>query len=226
MSKGLKFLEKLGLVEYEGSPGADSETPSASPAPTAAPVASPPPVAAAPTVVDSARFAEVDKACKARLTQAMENDGAPLPEEFMETLSVLETIPTEEARFKTALSLLGKRGHTPAAILSDYDKTLGVLEETARAFEGNLKVQIESKVGAKHASVEQLTSDIAAKQAQIQAMQAEIESLTVQRDNEQSSIAEEQSKLTTVQQRFKVIFAHVKNEIQGQRTKIAQYGGI
>lgn len=220
--KLLRFLERAGVVDLEEPSEGTEDT--QIPAPAQPVVSDPTPVVSAP--VNPAKFSEVDKACFSKLEQAMLNDGAPLPEEFMDTLSVLDTIPTEEARYKTALSLMSKRGYTPAAILSDYDKTLGVLEETSVAFEGSLKAQIDGKVGARHAKVEQLTTTIEAHRVQIQAMQEEIQRLTAERDNEQSSITEEHLKITTVQQRFKVIFTQVKGEILGQRAKITQYGGV
>lgn len=225
MSKAWKFLEKIGVVEIGDQD--PSKTPTAEPeaaAMAAAPVTPPPTASAAP--IDPSKYADVDKACRDKLINAMENDGAPLPEAFMETLSALEAIPVEEARFKTALNLMGKQGHTPGAILSDYDKTLGVLAETATSFEASLQSQIEVKVGAKQQAVEQLTVTISEKEALIQAARVEIEQLKVQRDTEQSGIADEQIKLSTVQHRFKVIYQAVLTEIQNQRGKIAQYGGV
>lgn len=222
-SKVWKFLESAGVVTLgEDEPATEEVAPTPPPTTTG----SVPTVAAPAPVIDTARFAEVDRSCRAKLEQAMANDGAPLPEQFMETLSVLESIPVEEARYKTALQLLGKQGHSAGAVLSDYDKTLGVLETTARAFESSLQNQIAAKVGSKQAAVERLATDIETKRAQIQAMQTEIEQLTRQRDSEQNGITEEQLKITTVQQRFQVIYGHVKVEITAQRAKIAQYGGL
>lgn len=225
MSKVWKFLAKAGVVEIEDQ--GPSETPAAEPevVAVAAVPAGPPPTASSASV-DASKYVEVDKACRDKLIHAMENDGAPLPEAFMETLSALEAIPVEEARFKTALNLMGKQGHTAGAILSDYDKTLGVLDETSRSFESSLQNQIDAKVGAKQQAVEQLTAAISEKEAQIQALRVEIEQLKVQKDTEQSGIADEQIKISTVQHRFKVIYQAVLAEIQTQRAKIAQYGGI
>lgn len=225
MSKVWKFLAKAGVVEIDDQD--PSETPTAEPeaAAVAAVPAGPPPTASS-SPVDASKYVEVDKACRDKLIYAMENDGAPLPEAFMETLSALEAIPVEESRFKTALTLMGKQGHTAGSILSDYDKTLGVLDETSRSFEESLKSQIDAKVGAKQQAVEQLTTAIGEKEAQIQALRVEIEQLKVQRDTEQSGIADEQIRISTVQHRFKVIYQAVLAEIQTQRAKIAQYGGV
>src|SRR5690349_20825805 len=120
----MSFLNSLGkgLVAIGLAEDNQEEAPSAAaPTQAVAPVSSAAPVPASATVTppeDPARIAELDKAVREGLLQALEKDGAPLVEELHSTLETLtDAIPDERARFLAALKLMAKKGPTVASIL-------------------------------------------------------------------------------------------------------------
>jgi len=232
MSLGWKILAKVGLAETVEVSETATAAPSAGTAPTAtpataqhaAPVASPLPKP--PVDEESARrLAELDKTLRERLIKAMENDGAPLVEEFEATIEpLIEAIPDERARCMAALKILAKKRTTVPALLSDFDKCLGVLEENSRMFDSDMQKQLESRVGGKQRMVEDLKGQIKTKNDQIAALQAEVANLAVKQQEAETGIGTEQEKITQVKERFSSMYNAVRGEIQGQRAKIAQYG--
>lgn len=178
-----------------------------------------------PSNVDAAKIAAIDETSRKMLIVAMQNDGAPLVEDLSDSLETLqEAIPDEKIRYVTALKMMMKRGTPVSAVLNDFDKCLGVLDDNKRSFENDSKKQLEQKVGTKVKAVQSLDGLIVQKTAEISKMQQELVELQAKRDQEQSGISVEQSKIDQVQSRFEVVYKAIRSSVEDQRAKVAQHG--
>ena len=170
--------------------------------------------------MDATRQRELDEKARAIIVDALKNDGAPLVEEISDSLETLaEGVPDESACYKMALKMATKRGHSPSAIVNDFDKCLGVLDESRRTFEANMKQAMDSQVGAKVRSVASLDSEI-------ETLQRSLAEKVRQRSEEQAAISVEQTKINQAQERFTVVYGAIRNDIENKRAKIAQHGGL
>lgn len=168
--------------------------------------------------IDHGRARELDEKARSIIIEALKNDNAPLVEEISDSLDIFaETIPDEAARFKTALKIFAKKGHSVALVLSDFDKCLGALDETQRTFESNMRSALDSQVGAKMRAVEALNSEIAA-------LQASLNEKIARRDQEQAGITVEQTKIEQAQSRFTIVYGNIRQDIEQKRAKIARFG--
>ncbi len=227
MSKLLKFLVDVGVVEKVDAPTPTTPQAAASP-PTVPPPATPatwPPPTQVINPEHSARIAELDKISRSQLEHIMANDGAPLVEKLNDTLDALaDVVPDERARYLAALKLLGKDGFGVSHLLADYDKCLGALEEGLRVFEAESKDAIQLKVGSKVQAVEAIAKQIEAISAQISSLQQQIADLVVRKDSEQAGISAEQQKIDLARSRFTQLYSQVREGIETQRRKIGEYG--
>ena len=224
-------LAKVGLAEAEEPGPEQAESPghrspgNVAPPPRAAAAAPSRAASPVPPPPDAGRIAELDKAARERLIAAMQNDGAPLVEELADALDTLaEAIPDEKARYLAALKLQVKQGHPVTAILSDFDRCLGCLDENHRTFEADTKIQLDRRVGTKVQAVAQYEQQIRVKGEQIEALRLEIAELAAKRQEDQAGILIEQQKITQVQDRFGLIYQAIRADIEAERAKIAQYG--
>lgn len=183
------------------------------------------PVTSVITNPDAAKTAELDEMARSIIIKDLENDGAPLVEEYLSTLEPLvDIVPDERARTIAALKIVVKKGNSMSAILSDVDKSLGALEESKRKFDTNSRTQFEQKVGTKQASVANMDSQLSQKNEQLRLLQTEIADLAAKRTQEQSGISVEENKIALVQSRFQRVYTVIKSEIEHARSKIVQYG--
>lgn len=213
--------EKLGVVETVEV----SEEEEATPATPSKPATAAAVTASKPAAVDQAKLTELDQAAKKQLGEAMQKAGAALVEELSDLLdSLTDAIPDEKSRYTAALKILIKKGNPIGAILQDFDKCIGALEEDDRVFVGQLKAQFDKRVGSRTQAVADYDSQIATKQGQIQKLTDEIAEIVLQRDDAQKSITEEQTKLNQVQERFEMAYRALRSEVEAQRAKITQYG--
>lgn len=224
---GLSWLKGV-FVEQVPDDGPPAAQPAPTPTPAAAPLpgmmaaAVPPPVAVPSPDIE--RIRALDSTAQKTFIDALEKDDAPLFEELSGTLeSLREAIPDEGARIKAALKLLAKKA-TVMQIITDYDKSVGTLESTFREFEKDSKRQADARVGSKRQAVESYGQQIQTLNQQLETLRTQIADLVAKRDAEQSGIATEEAKVALVQQRFELAFNTLRNEIQSQRAKIAQYG--
>lgn len=223
MAKGvLGFLEKVGVIEQTDDATVDA-------AATAAMPVAPVPIDAAPAVVPEVASAsvlvELDQSARGALTTALRGARTALADELSTLLeSLTQAIADEGLRYKTALSILGKKGHPVSAICGDLDKCIGVLEEKARDFGAQLKAQMDSRVGTKQALIDRCTTDITARREQMSTLQAEITALEKQRSDATSEIARENGKLNQVQERFTLVYQSMRASVEATRAKVTQYG--
>lgn len=224
MSKWMERLQAIGLVTLVP----ETEAPKAQPytPPPAAPgFLTSRPVSAPPQVVDpemAAKLQALDNSAKERLMHVLATDGAPLPEELIEIVETLaDTIPDVSARYKTALKLMAKKGHTKEAILANYDKCLAALAANAAEFDKETQAAVQAKVGSKQQNLVHLEGQIRSRQEQIEALQKEIVALHGQLEAEKVAIGEESQKITLVCDRFLALYNVVRAEIEDQQKKVA-----
>lgn len=212
----------LNSVLYKDVPDAQSASPSLAPAkgaPTSARV-----ITNAPAAVDPAVYAEIDKGIQSKLLSALEKADASVYQElddFLDTMA--DAITDENLRWKKAIEFLAKKGHSVGALLSDVDKCIGALEEQGRLFSADVARQLKDRVGSREQSVETLTQQIAAKEAQKAAMEAEIEALRQKRDTDQAAISTEQAKVERVQSRYDIVYPAIMADIKGTRMKLESF---
>jgi hypothetical protein len=219
------FLTKHGLVEKTEDAPATSVNPPAAPSP-AFPAAQAPPMtqSAPPPGVDPAKIAALDESARKQLLDAMEATGSKHFPELKTFLTTLEAaIPSEPARYQTALKLCAAKQISVVALTGDLDAALGALDEKNRVFASELKGQFDNRVGAKAKAVEEYNASIVAKLAQIAALQQENIELTQKRDQEQGGIAEAQAKINLLQQRFTVVYNDVRSSVEHEKTKLLEY---
>lgn len=229
MSRLLKGLQKIGLVTItDDPPAANTPTPPVTAPPitpnvgvfTRAPVA---PLSSTPVLTpeQAQRLAELDNHAKERLLNVLVNDGAPLCEELSETVETLEdAIPDEAGRYRAALKLMAKKGHTKEAIAENYVKCLAALAVNAAEFDRETQDAIQRKVGSRQQQLTSLQGQIKSRQEQIELLQKEIVNIQAQCEAETVAIGEESHKITLVRDRFIAIYNVVRAEIEDQQKKV------
>lgn len=197
------------------------EGPQATPAATA-----PAPVPVAPMAVSiPTPVAVVDPAIQATL-EADLNTAAPegYREIVNDLVTLAEDITDERARYRAAVRMAGKKGHSLLDLLGDLDKCLGILEAKNTEFAAEVKRQIETKVGARRSAIATREAEITAKTELMGRLQQEIAQL--QHDNllESEQISTETAKITGVGNNFRLAYQAVLANIQSIRNKISTYG--
>jgi hypothetical protein len=222
------FLTRVGLAEEVHLSDTASE-------PTAA-VARPDEFAAIATAnstanasanVNTEAEAEVDGAARSELAQAMQASGAVLVEKLDDLLdSLSRAIPDDALRHRTALDILAKSGHPPTAVVADFDRCIGVLEEKKREFAAQLEARVARRVGGKVETVESCTTQIRAKEAQVSQLQQEIAELVAARVAAAAAIDDERGKLARIGERFGAAYESILTEVQLRRSKIVPYAEV
>lgn len=218
---GLAWLKGVFVEDVpDESPAAAQPVPTSAPAP-AVPIAG---SVVPPAPADAEKIRKLDASASKIFIDALEKDDAPLFEELSGTLeSLKEAIPDEAARYKAALKLLSKRASVQQ-ILTDYDKSVGTLEETYRNFERDNRQQMDARVGSKRQAVEALGQELQQLNQQLEALRTKIADVASRQSAEQAGISTEETKVALVGQRFELGYNAFRNEILSQRAKIAQYG--
>lgn len=225
------LLEKVGLGSYEEAPDENQAAPVASPsvAPVMGQGTSVRPLSqiASVTTEDVARIAKIDAGARELLMKALQDAHVGTVTDLGDTLDMLkDAIPDERTLYSKALGLLAKKGVSTPQVLSDYDKCLGVLEESSRHFEANQKAQQETRIGSKQKAIDASNATIQQKLAQMEALQQEVTALQTQAQIDQASIAGEQAKIAQVQERFAVVYRAIRGEVEAQRNKVTTYGAV
>lgn len=171
--------------------------------------------------VSPAEIQEVDKKLHEILMESLRVAGIASYTALDDMLDSLADIaPDLNVRYKKALEILAKQGHSLPLIYQDIEKAVGALEEASRNFEADQKKQFQESVGALHTSVDKLSQQIAAKQAQQAALTQEIAMLTKSRDTSTAEIASEQAQIDKVEGRFVIVYKSFMDEVQGQKSEI------
>jgi chromosome segregation ATPase len=171
----------------------------------------------------SAETAELDRKLHGLLMTTLDSAGISIYKALDGMVeSLADVVPDENLRYKKALEILAKQGHTLPLILQDIDKAIGALEDSSREFEATQKSQFQQSVGALHRSVEELSTRITAKQAEAAKLAEEISTLTKKRDEDAASISTAQAKIDRVGGRYSVVYQAFMREVQAQRAIVEQ----
>jgi hypothetical protein len=183
---------------------------------------SPPPVAhAAPVAHPPPTF---DQASREKLEAAVV-ESAPQGyldfEDFLSTLA--DSIPDEDSRWRAALKLVSKRGHSPEALLGDFDKCIGILQEKYRQFDAETQEHIKKKVSGRKEKVGSIDSAILLKQEEIAKIQSQIAGLAEERKAEVEAMDASHAKILAVKAGFDSAFRSVHDRIAFRRSKLEQF---
>lgn len=214
-------FKKIFLEDEDPS---EAAKPGTAPAPTAAPksAAAPPPI----VTIDQTRTAQIDKSIESQLLEDVFKAGVPAFKALVDILDSLEDVmPDPKVRYKKALEILDKQGHKAPLLLTDIDKAIGALQDSARVFEKRQKDRAQATVGTLTRSVETTNQQIATKEAQVKQLNQEIGELQAKRDADQASITTSQAEIDHVQGRFDIVYKSATDEIQAQRAAVAAQMG-
>jgi len=202
----------------------DAQAPQAPTAPVGVPMS--PAVASMPFQV-SAPVAVIDPVVRKKLEDSISAEAPAGYAEIVNNLVTLsEDIPDERSRYRAAIRLAGKAGHTLDHLLGDLDKCVGILEAKAREFADEVKRQIDTKVGARRTSIAQRESEITSKTQLIVQLQGEIAQLQQANLTESEDIASETAKITGIGNNFNLAYQAVHAAVIEQRNKISTYGKV
>lgn len=215
---GLKGLKGLKSFFYEDDPAPGAAV---APAPAAAPVVSNhAPTAPSPSASENA---ELDQKLHGLLMATLDGAGIAVYKALDDMVdSLADVVPDQNLRYKKALEILAKQGHTLPLILQDIDKAIGALEDSSRDFEATQKNQFQQSVGALHRSVDEATARITAKQAEAAKLAQEIGELSKKRDADAASISTAQANIDRVGGRYTVVYQTFMREVQAQRALVEQ----
>ncbi len=210
----LKDLKAFFYEEGDAKKPAPAQEPHAS-----APVISNQPAPAPAT--DPAEVQAIDKQLQEVLMASLHEAGIAAYTALDDMLDSLADIaPNLDVRYKKALEILGKQGHSLPLIYQDIEKAVGALEDASRAFEADQKKQFQTSVGTLHRTVDTLTQQIAAKTTQRDALTQEIAALTKSRDENTAEISSAQAQIDKVEARFVIVYKSFMDEVEGQKAEI------
>jgi hypothetical protein len=213
---GLKSLIVEEVPENGTTPAAPSGQPTVTPASTL------PMVASIPT---PAPVAVVDPSVQKKLEEGLAAEAPPGYAEIINNLTALaEDVTEERARYRAAIRMAAKNGHSQVALLGDMDRCIGILEAKNTEFADEVKRQIETKVGARRASIANREAEITAKTELMARLQQEIGQLQQDNLTESEQISSETSKITSIGNNFRFAYQAVLSNIQTIRNKISTYG--
>ena len=208
----LKDLKSFFYEEDEKKP-----TPAPEPHPSAPVISNQPSAPAA----NSAELQAIDKQLQDILLASLHTAGIAAYTALDDMLDSLADIaPDPNVRYKKALEILAKQGHSLPLIYQDIEKAVGALEDASRAFEADQKKQFQTSVGTLHKTVDTLTQQIAAKTAQRDALTQEIAALAKSRDENSAEISNAQADIDKVEARFVIVYKSFMDEVQGQKSEI------
>ncbi len=171
--------------------------------------------------------AQADQAARQRLEQAISASAPAGYSDVSDTiLTLADSIPDESQRYKAALKLAAKHGHSVSDLLGDFDKCIGVLESKGREFQDEIKSQVEKKVGSRQAKVRTIEGLVSQNQSRIGALHKEIEQLTEQLSTENSAISADTARIQDVNDGFTASYDAVLAQLVDQRKKIELYGKV
>ncbi len=209
-------LKSLRSIFYEDDPVAGTPT---------APVATAPVISNTPSVPvpDAAETAALDQKLHGLLMTALTTADIGAYRALDDMLdSLTDVVPDETIRYKKALEILAKQGHTLPLILEDIDKAIGALEESSRDFEATQKSQFQKSVGTLHQTVDDLTASIVAKQGQAAKLNQEVVEMTQRRSQASGSISTAQAEIDHVGGRYTAVYQTIMKEVQTQRAAVEQ----
>ena len=122
----------------------------------------------------------------------------------------LSMIADDQSRIQAVLALVAPQGHTPEAVLKDFDDCLAALDKKERDVQTAATKQITDRVGGREKSVAQL-------EAQIETLKADVA-------RQKAEIATERDSINATEQRFVATAAVYRDELQQLKQKITNHG--
>ncbi len=136
-----------------------------------------------------------------------------------------QAIPDEGTRYVTAINII-KKTHPVEALLSDFDRCLGAIEDSKQQFEGALERQLRQRVGAREATIKNNDERMETLNTQIAQLTRQLQTLQAERDEAQGSIAKERHQLDLTKQQYELAYREVRHGLEAQRAKVVQHGGV
>ncbi len=213
------FVKSAFVEEVASTDGGTTPSPAASRSSVA------PPAAASAGIVPERPTSAPDQAAKERLETLLAGSAPPGYVELHDFLSTLsDSIPDETARWRAALKLAAKRGHNVEALLGDFDKCLGILEEKYRQFDADTREQIKKKIEGRQSAIEALDQQILAKEGLVVQIQAEIKDLAEQRRSESAAKDSSEAKILAVKGGFDSAYRIVHLQVSDNRRRLEAFG--
>jgi len=219
-SKG--FWGSLKGLVVEETPDASKATPAVAGA-TVVYKQDPSTVAFSPSPV--AQVVTSDPTVRKKLEALLEKAAPPGYQEVMATIATLvDIVPTEEGRYKAAVRLALKKGHTLDQLLGDVDERLRVLETAKQNFAASSEKNSATLVSSKEESARSATALAQEKQNQAMQLQKEAEELRLQAANLFHEAQDEKNRVALVVSQFLATYEEMKKEFQAERSKIEACG--
>lgn len=169
--------------------------------------------------------AVIDQTVRNKLAEAVAGSAPPGYAELHANISALaEDMPDENARFRAAVKLAIKKGHSVPALLGDVDKCVGILEAKKAEFEKASSVQVEKNVRSRQTEAGGIEANINAKMFEIERLQREVQEATAKRAQLLLDAENEAWRLEAIKTGFVAAYESVKKEILDLRNKIEAQG--
>lgn len=222
----MSLLNNLGSLFVEQVEVEDKAKPNTSPT-ISPPIKFPPPPNFISTAAPNATQEEIDsldKSSRDKLEQAITAKSPKFFAKLNDLLNTLaEDMPSEAARYKTAIKLLVKDGASPTAIVSDIDLCISAIDETNKDFTEKVSKKIDDQVSLHKSNIVNIDQQLQLKTQQIQSLQAEIVSFTQAREQENNSITTESAKLNLRKDRFSIVYNQLHGQLDSQKQKLSEY---
>lgn len=165
----------------------------------------------------------LDKSSKEKLDQAIIAKSPQFYGKLNDLLTTLaEDMPSEAARYKTAIKLLSKEGAAIPSLISDLDLCIGAIESANSDFSTKVSKKIDDQVNTHKTAIATIDSQIQAKTQQIQSLQAELVTLTQNKEQEAGLINTESQKLNLRKDRFTVVYNQLHDQLTAQKQKLTE----
>lgn len=166
----------------------------------------------------------LDKSSRDKLEQAISAKSPQFYSKFNDLLTTLaEDMPSESARYKTAIKLLAKDGATVQSLISDLDLCISAIELTQKDFADKVSKKIAEQTNAHKTSISTIDSQIQAKTQQIQSLQAELVTLAQNKEQESNLINIETQKLNLRANRFSAVYDQLHGQLDTQKQKLTEF---
>jgi len=169
-------------------------------------------------------FEKLDKSANDKLEAAITSVNPTAYKDFVDYLSTLaDAIPSEDARYKTALNLLAKKGIANTSLISDLDNCIKAIESKNKEFVDASAKKTTERIGGRQAHIVEIEQSITQKTQQIAALQADIITLTTQKLEENNTMANETQLINQAKDRFTFVYNRKHTDLDAQKQKILSY---
>lgn len=186
----------------------------------------PPPVTAKPGAAAPAPaqvVGNIDPTIRATIEKSYTRPESPLAR-FSGGLKALDgIIPDQGMRVKAALATLTSQGTTPAVIIADIDRALGIVATKKREAEEASELEIKSSVETREQEVQRISSDIDAKGREIAQLQQDIAKLREAQGATSREIDSERTRINLIRATFDTTADAISRELTSQKATIQQY---